>query len=96
MAGTPPSITPKLQVTTPGETTYTLPLIPPAVDGEPFLDILRAPLECGGLQENEAIVTSYQLALASQTLTHLPSLQTERIQARQTVSTPYKIFPGWY
>jgi hypothetical protein len=78
IAGTLPSITPKLQVTTPGETTYTLPLMPPAVDEEPFLDILRAPFECGGLQENEAIVTSYQLALTSQTPTHLPSLQNRK------------------
>lgn len=56
-AATPPSVTPKLEVTTPGETTHTLSLIPPTLGEEPFLDIPKAPYECGRLQENEVIVT---------------------------------------
>ena len=93
IAATPPSVTPRLEVTTPGETTHTLPLISPTASEVPFLDIHRAPHECEGLQKCEAIVTSYQSASTSQALTRLPLLQSPKDTFRANRIPSLKDFP---
>lgn len=92
-AATPPSLTPRLEVTTPGETTHTLALTSPTMGGVPFLDIAKAPYECGGLQENEAIVTSYQSVSMSQALTHHQLLQNPEDTLRANRITSLEDFP---
>jgi hypothetical protein len=92
IAATPP-LTPRLEVTTPGKTTRTLSLTSPTIGEEPFLDIAKAPSECEGLQENEAIVTSYQSASMSQALTHLPWLQNPKDTFQANRIPSLKEFP---
>jgi hypothetical protein len=93
ITATPPSLTPRLEVTTPGETTHTLALISPTLREEPFLDILRGSSEYKGLQENEAIVTSYQSVSMSQALTHHRSLQNPKNTLRANRITSLEDFP---
>lgn len=67
-----PSITPRLELTTPGETTHTIPLTSPTVYDKPFLDMPTTPLELRELRANEATVTSHQSNWVSQTFPYLP------------------------
>jgi hypothetical protein len=93
IAATPPYVTPRLEVTTPGETTHTLALISPTLGEEPFLDIPRRSPEFAGLQENEAIVTSYQSVSMSQALTHHRLLQNPKDTLRANRITSLEDFP---
>lgn len=77
VATTPPVTTPRLNVTTPGETIHNIPLRSPTAYDQHFLDILTTP-EFGGLQENEATATSYQSASTNQALYPLQLLQSPK------------------